>query len=152
MSHPGFQAIWPPRGGDLISVWPCASLRINTEHSPGSRCSGNPTDVRPRGCWPRVVTGVMDLFSARWDDLQVDGRPCSYLNISHHPSSSQWESNPRPPEDVNYLLETTTSRRALARLRAAKPCLYACVYWPSLPLAGRRYTYTVCTYYAQGGR
>ena len=29
-------------------------------------------------------------------------------------------------------VETTTSRRALARLRAAKPCLYACVYWPSL--------------------
>ena len=36
-------------------------------------------------------------------------------------------------------VETTTSRRALARLRAAKPCLYACVYWLSLPLlvAGR---------------
>ena len=25
-----------------------ALLRINREHSPGSRCSGDPTDVRPR--------------------------------------------------------------------------------------------------------
>ena len=40
-----------------------ALLRINREHSPGSRCT-------TPGCWPRGTAGVMDLFSARWDDLR----------------------------------------------------------------------------------
>ena len=41
------QAIWPPRVAVLFQFGR-ALLRINREHSAGSRCSGDPTDVRPR--------------------------------------------------------------------------------------------------------
>ena len=84
-----------------------ALLRINREHSPGSRCSGDPVpmyDPRFLASWYRRRYGyvlckvgrVMDLFSARWDDLQVDGRPCSYLNISRPQAPARRPSGVRP--------------------------------------------------------
>ena len=82
------QAVWPPRVAVFISVWPCAS-----EDKQGA-LSGKPMFWRPYRCTTPGVADLvvsvsqacfMDLFSAcaRWDDLQVDGRPCSYYSPPH---------------------------------------------------------------------
>ena len=62
-----------------------ALLRINREHSlrEADVLATLPMCKTP-GCWHRGIAGVMDLFSAICDDLQVDGRLASYLNSSRH--------------------------------------------------------------------
>ena len=76
-----------------------ALMRIIREHSLGSRCSGNPTDVRPRDA-SLVVSQALWICS-----LQV-GRPRSTadlaarMNISRH----QFDSNSIPPDHRNGTL------------------------------------------------
>ena len=78
-----------------------ALMRIIREHSLGSRCSGNPTDVRPRDA-SLVVSQASWICS-----LQV-GRPRSTadlaagMNISRH----QFDSNSIPPDHRNGTLPT----------------------------------------------
>ena len=77
-----------------------ALMRIIREHSLGSRCSGNPTDVRPRDA-SLVVSQALWICS-----LQV-GRPRSTadlaarMNISRH----QFDSNSIPPDHWNGPLQ-----------------------------------------------
>ena len=56
------QAVWPPRVAVLFQFG-SALLRDQREHSPGSRCSGNPTDVRPRDA-SLVVSQALWICSA----------------------------------------------------------------------------------------
>jgi hypothetical protein len=62
----------------------------------------------------------MDLFSARWDDLQVDGRPCSYLNMNLNISRPQAPAR-RPsgvrPRDLRMLSRDRNQHIQLISMR-----------------------------------
>ena len=102
-----------------------ALLRINTEHSPGSRpMFWQPyRDVRPRGCWPRVVAGRRyGSVLCKGDDLQVDGRPCS--SYEHFPpppvhvSRAGFETGPHDgPVTCEYVC------LGVARFTSCGPCV-----------------------------
>ena len=73
------------------------------------------------------------------EQAAIGSTPCSSIpDGTTACSTRRTRARPTPGRTrTKSRVETTNSRRALARLRAAKPGLYACVYWPSLPLAGR---------------
>ena len=92
------QAIWPPRVAVLFQFG--RALLRNQRASPGSRSSGNPTDVRPR------VAGLV-VSQALWIcSLQV-GRPRSTADLQldeHFPPPVQLNSI--PPDRRNGTLPT----------------------------------------------
>ena len=82
------QAIWPPRVAVLFQFG--RALLRNQRASPGSRSSGNPTDVRPR------VAGLV-VSQALWIcSLQV-GRPRSTADL-------QLNEHFPPPVQLNSIL------------------------------------------------
>ena len=82
------QAIWPPRVAVLFQFG--RALLRNQRASPGSRSSGNPTDVRPR------VAGLV-VSQALWIcSLQV-GRPRSTADL-------QLDEHFPPPVQLNSIL------------------------------------------------
>ena len=82
------QAVWPPRVAVLFQFG--RALLRNQRASPGSRSSGNPTDVRPR------VAGLV-VSQALWIcSLQV-GRPRSTADL-------QLDEHFPPPVQLNSIL------------------------------------------------
>ena len=94
-----YQAIWPPRVAVLFQFG--RALLRNQRASPGSRSSGNPTDVRPRVAG-LVVSQALWIRSLQVGRPRSTAEPAALMSITRH----QFDSNSIPPDSRNGTLPT----------------------------------------------